>query len=161
MSDERRTALVTGASRGIGKAIAASLADAGAFVIGTATSETGAAGIGARLRERGAGLVVDVGDTESVDDEAKAADLTETKADDACPVSPRSILEAMLFVGHPDNEPLKRQEAAALIRGVEPAEIDDLVCELNTTYDEQDAPYTIASDGPGYRLCAGRTESAC
>ena len=67
MSD-RKVALVTGASRGIGAAIAQSLADAGCVVVGTATTETGAAAIDARLSESGgAGLVLDVGSEESVE----------------------------------------------------------------------------------------------
>jgi 3-oxoacyl-[acyl-carrier protein] reductase len=54
-------ALVTGASRGIGAAIADALADAGARVIGTATSEAGAAAIGERLAARGGeGRVLDI-----------------------------------------------------------------------------------------------------
>jgi 3-oxoacyl-[acyl-carrier protein] reductase len=54
-------ALVTGASRGIGAAIARQLADAGAKVIGTATSEAGAAAIGERLATRGGqGRMLDV-----------------------------------------------------------------------------------------------------
>lgn len=55
-------ALVTGATRGIGAAIADELAARGAFVIGTATSEAGAAQIAARLGERGQGAVLDVRD---------------------------------------------------------------------------------------------------
>ena len=48
-------ALVTGASRGIGRAIAAALGGAGATVIGTATSDAGAEAISAALREAGIG----------------------------------------------------------------------------------------------------------
>jgi len=69
-------ALVTGASRGIGRAILLALGRAGATVIGTATSEAGAAAIGRALAEaglRGRGLVLDVADPASVD--AALADI--------------------------------------------------------------------------------------
>jgi 3-oxoacyl-[acyl-carrier protein] reductase len=49
--DSQRVALVTGASRGIGRAIALALADQGYFVIGTATSEGGAQAIGQALSD--------------------------------------------------------------------------------------------------------------
>jgi len=63
---EGRVALVTGASRGIGAAIAATLAAAGARVIGTATSSTGADAISAALSGPGRGAVLDVSSDESV-----------------------------------------------------------------------------------------------
>ncbi|MGB0764228.1 MAG: 3-oxoacyl-ACP reductase FabG [Luminiphilus sp.] len=67
-TESRGIALVTGASRGIGKAIADRLAAASFTVIGTATTEEGAAGIDARLNPAGgAGLVLDVSDQSSVD----------------------------------------------------------------------------------------------
>ena len=64
-----QTALVTGASRGIGKAIATALGIQGATVIGTATTENGAANISSNLAEAGIsghGLVLDVASDESI-----------------------------------------------------------------------------------------------
>jgi 3-oxoacyl-[acyl-carrier protein] reductase len=69
MSDAK-VALVTGATRGIGKAIAATLAQRGYTVVGTATTEEGAATIGAALKQldnRGEGLRLDVTDGASID----------------------------------------------------------------------------------------------
>ena len=63
MNLQNQVALVTGASRGIGKAIALELARQGAKVVGTATSAAGAEAIGAYLAEFGGkGLVLDVTD---------------------------------------------------------------------------------------------------
>lgn len=68
MNQERGLlAVVTGASRGIGAAIADELAAAGLFVVGTATSESGAQAIGARLGARGVGRVLDVADAAAID----------------------------------------------------------------------------------------------
>ena len=80
-----------------------------------------------------------------------AADLP-AGDDAACEITPRSILEAMLFVGHPTGEPLLSERIAALMRGVRPAEIDDLVRELNAEYEQTAAPYAVVSVGAGYQL---------
>ena len=65
---DRQVALVTGASRGIGRAIAMELASRGARVVGTATSDAGAAAIDEALAAHGgAGIVLDVRDALACD----------------------------------------------------------------------------------------------
>ena len=61
-----KSILITGASSGIGAAIAAALAAAGATVIGTATSAAGADAISATLGDKGRGIVLNISDDESV-----------------------------------------------------------------------------------------------
>mgnify|MGYP006332027325 FL=1 len=68
MCDIKKVALVTGASRGIGKAIALQLANDGFIVIGSATSESGAEAITAYLKEFGGrGIKLNVNETTDID----------------------------------------------------------------------------------------------
>ncbi len=70
MSLEGEVALVTGASRGIGQAIALELGARGATVIGTATSEKGAEAISQYLNEqgyKGKGMMLDVTNAEAAE----------------------------------------------------------------------------------------------
>lgn len=68
----KSVALVTGASRGIGKAIAQKLVGDGFFVVGTATTDTGAESISAYLGANGKGLTLNVADADSVEDVIKS-----------------------------------------------------------------------------------------
>ncbi len=76
----------------------------------------------------------------------------ETPDDDPCPVSPTTILEAMLFVGNQQNDPLTADRAAELMRGVTPEEIPALVDGLNRRYAANRCPYRIVGERAGYRL---------
>jgi segregation and condensation protein B len=71
--------------------------------------------------------------------------------DDPCQISPRTILEAMLFVGNQQSQPLTSQRAAELMRGVQPEEIPAWVEELNRRYESGGCPYEVVSEGDGYR----------
>ena len=71
---------------------------------------------------------------------------------DNCEITPRSILEALLFVGSPNNEPISSRQVASLMRGVRPAEIDSLVRDMNADYQRRNCPYTIVEEADGYRM---------
>src|SRR4029079_13935426 len=69
-----------------------------------------------------------------------------------CEINARTVVEAMLFVGRPDNGPLSSRELAAAMRGVSPAEIESAVAGLNAVYKADGAPYHIEQTNGGYRL---------
>ena len=95
---EGRVALVTGASRGIGRATAQALALQGAAVVGTATTEPGAAAISERLgavSSDARGLVLDVADPESI--QALFATLSESKTAPTILVNNAGITRDNLF----------------------------------------------------------------
>jgi 3-oxoacyl-[acyl-carrier protein] reductase len=96
---ENNVALVTGASRGIGRAIAIALAQAGAQVVGTATSAAGAAAISAEyaaLGVKGRGTVLDAGDGASI--EALVAELDAAEGLPTILVNNAAITRDMLLV---------------------------------------------------------------
>jgi segregation and condensation protein B len=94
----------------------------------------------------------DAGPSEDPDGATGEPAAGEAEGEQLVEVSPRTILEAMLFVGHPENEPLTSETVAGYMRGVRPQEIDALVVQLNQSYDEQACPYRIESVGTGYRM---------
>lgn len=82
---------------------------------------------------------------------AVEADDQSPDADDAA-VTPRMIVEAMLFVGAADGRPLSSAEMAGPIRNVEPAEVDALIADLNAAYRADETAYEIVSSAGGHRL---------
>jgi len=62
------------------------------------------------------------------------------------------VVEAILFVGRPDNRPFTTRELAATMRGVSPAEILDAITQLNKRYQHDGAPYQIVGAAGAYQL---------
>lgn len=90
-------------------------------------------------------------DVEQAANESSREDISEPD-EDPCPINPRTIFEAMLFVGDRDNRPLTPRRAAELMRDVSVDEIPPLVGELNQRYAAAGAPYHVVGSGDGYRL---------
>ena len=95
-------ALVTGASRGIGAAIAKALLAAGATVVGTATTQAGADGISATLGGNGRGMVLDVSDDESIQTAIK--DLQSREGSPTILVNNAGVTRDNLLVRMKDDE---------------------------------------------------------
>ncbi len=87
--------------------------------------------------------VVEVDASPARDDEPEGENIA---------VSPRSILEALLFVGLPGGKPLSSQVAAGLMRGVQPQEIDSLAADLGHWYRANNCPYEVVSRADGWVL---------
>ena len=73
-------------------------------------------------------------------------------ADEISAVHPEGIVEAALFVGHPENKPLTPAELAALMRDVTEDEVESMIESLNASYREAEQAFRITGDEAGYRL---------
>lgn len=66
--------------------------------------------------------------------------------------TPTEIIEAALFVGHPENEPLRTTQLASLMRDVSVDEVDDAIAQLNESYKTHGQSLRIVPVDGGYRM---------
>ena len=80
--------------------------------------------------------------------------LEEMDAEDnaGCAISPKSIVESLLFVGAPAGVKLTARVLASAMRDVSPREIKSIVKELNQDYEESDAPFRVVLDDKNYKM---------
>ncbi len=67
-------------------------------------------------------------------------------------VTPESIIEGALFIGHPENKMLTEQRLASLMREVSPAEVVELIEKLNQSYRDSGQALRILKNEQGYRM---------
>jgi len=67
-------------------------------------------------------------------------------------VHPEGIIEAALFVGHPENQPMTATKLASLMRDVCPQEVTEMVASLNESYKAAGQALRIVEDENGYRM---------
>lgn len=88
---------------------------------------------------------------EPVDDPDFLIDDPDDEASQAA--SPEMIVEAALFVGHPDNKSLSAARLASLIRDFTPEEITEIIDQLNASYRaERQALRIVCDEDEGYRM---------
>jgi segregation and condensation protein B len=82
-----------------------------------------------------------------------AVDSDDAIEDDAAlPITPRMIVEGMLFVGGNDGRAFSSRELASQVRDLKPEEVDAIIVELNERYQQEETAYKIIGDSHGYRL---------
>ncbi len=85
-------------------------------------------------------------ETDIADEEQEDSD------EDEAPITPEAIVEAALFVGHPENKRFTEQRLASLMRDVSPEEVVLLIDQLNESYKEADQGLRLIRDEQGYRM---------
>lgn len=78
-------------------------------------------------------------------------------AQDTVGVTPGRIIEAILFVGTPDNSAISPRLLASMIRGVSPEEVERYISELNEAYAAEQSAFRITQEAMGYRMVLSPT----
>lgn len=89
-------------------------------------------------------------DLEEPDEQEVSDGLSDDDA--ACPITPESIVESILFVGVPRGEKLTSKKIASVLRDVSPKEVRTIATKLNEQYERENAAYRISLDDKSMRM---------
>lgn len=90
---------------------------------------------------------------EELDDADADQEFDELPDDDsACPITPESIVESILFVGVPRGEKLTSKKIASVMRDVSPKEVRSIAKKLNEQYERENAAYRISLEEKSIRM---------
>jgi segregation and condensation protein B len=76
----------------------------------------------------------------------------EARDNAGCPITPESIVEALIFVGLPGNEPLTLKKLASLLRDVSPKEIKGIINQLNSRYEKDQSAFRIKLEAAAVKM---------
>jgi segregation and condensation protein B len=88
---------------------------------------------------------------EVVEEEEETSSYFDEEEDDGV-ATPEQIVEAALFVGHPENKSFSTQRLASLMRDVTPEEVVEIIEQLNESYREAEQGIRAVRDEHGYRM---------
>ena len=98
---------------------------------------------------------IDADDPDTGDDEDEDfADAVDDNS--ACPITPESIVESILFVGVPRGEKLTSKKIASVLRDVSPKEVLLIVKKLNEQYESENAAYRIEVESDSVKLVVAK-----
>ncbi len=90
-------------------------------------------------------------DQAAADDEAESQ-LSDSDSETICPISPESIVEAILFVGAPQGEKLTSRNVAEVMRDVSAADVTSIVKTLQKRYQDEDRAYRVNYEKGDFEL---------
>ena len=85
-------------------------------------------------------------------DRSKSIQELDAEDNAHCPVSPKSIVESLLFVGAPSGQKLTPKKIAAVMRDVSPKEVKKIFGELNQDYERQNSAFRVVDDEGNFKL---------
>ncbi|QDT10360.1 SMC-Scp complex subunit ScpB [Planctomycetes bacterium K23_9] len=91
-------------------------------------------------------------ETPEAEDDDSAAAPVDFEDEEEGVATPESIVEASLFVGHPENKSFSEERLASLMRDVTPEEVIEIIDGLNSSYREAEQGIRIVRDDHGYRM---------